>query len=126
MTRSNGLCGPFAILVGAFLLVEGLWGFFSPVVFGVLTTNTLHAVIHVALGVIGVWVGLKSGARNYCLYLGVLLVAVGALWFVPGVGSIITSLLNVNAAVAYLNLAVGAVALALAFTTRQHEAGPRA
>ncbi len=122
MTRSNGLCGPFAILVGAFLLVEGSWGFFSPVVFGVLTTNTLHAVIHVALGVIGLWVGLKSGARNYCLFLGVLLVAVGALWFVPGVRSIITSLLNVNAAVAYLNLAVGAVALALAFTARQQDA----
>lgn len=122
MTRSNGLCGPFAILVGAFLLVEGIWGFFSPVVFGVLTTNTLHAVIHVALGVIGLWVGLRSDARKYCLFLGVLLVAVGALWFVPGVGAIITSLLNVNVAVAYLNLAVGAVALALAFTARQQVA----
>jgi hypothetical protein len=108
--------------VGAFLLVEGLWGFFSPVVFGVLTTNTLHAVIHVALGVVGLWVGLRSGARTYCLWLGVLLVAAGALWFVPVVGSIITSLLNVNAAVAYLNLAVGAVALALAFTARQQVA----
>ena len=122
MNRSNGLCGPFALLVGAFLLVEGIWGFFSPVVFGIFTTNTLHAVIHVALGVIGLWVGLKSGARNYCLYLGVLLVAVGALWFVPGVGSIITSLLNVNAAVACLNLVVGAVALVLALTTRQQVA----
>lgn len=120
MTQSNGRCGPFAIIVGAFLLIEGLWGFFSPVVFGVLTTNTLHAVIHVVLGVIGLWVGVKSGARNYCLFLGVLLVAVGALWFVPGIGSIITSLLNVNAAVAYLNLVVGAVALVLALTTRQH------
>ncbi|MEO6076963.1 MAG: DUF4383 domain-containing protein [Dokdonella sp.] len=122
MTRSNGLCGPFAILVGAFLLIEGLWGFFSPVVFGVLTTNMLHAVIHVVLGITGVWVGLRSGARNYCLFLGVLLVAVGALWFVPGVGSIITSLLNVNAAVAYLNLVVGFVALALAFATRNQVA----
>lgn len=122
MTRSNGVCGPFAILVGAFLLVEGIWGFFSPVVFGVFTTNMLHAVIHVALGVIGLWVGLKSDARTYCLFLGVLLVAVGALWFVPGVGAIITSLLNVNVAVAYLNLAVGAVALVLAFIARQQVA----
>jgi len=121
MNRENGACGLFAILVGVFLLIEGVWGLFSPVVFGVFTTNTLHAVIHIALGVIGVWVGLKGGARKYCLFLGVLLVAVGALWFIPVVGSIITSLLNVNAAVAYLNLVVGAVALVLALAARREE-----
>ena len=116
MNRANGACGLFAMLVGAFLLVEGVWGLSSPIVFGVLTTNTLHAVIHITLGVIGVWVGLRTGARKFCLFLGALLVAVGALWFFPVAGSIITSLLNVNAAVAYLNLGVGAVALVLAFT----------
>ena len=119
MNRANGACGLFAMLVGAFLLVEGVWGLSSPIVFGVLTTNTLHAVIHITLGVIGVWVGLRTGARKFCLFLGALLVAVGALWFFPVAGSIITSLLNVNAAVAYLNLGVGAVALALAFTARR-------
>ncbi|MEO6223078.1 MAG: DUF4383 domain-containing protein [Vicinamibacterales bacterium] len=121
MNRENGACGVFAILVGAFLLIEGVWGLSSPVVFGVLATNLLHAVIHIALGAIGIWVGLKSGARKYCLFLGGLLVAVGALWFVPVVGPIITSLLNVNAAVAYLNLVVGAVALVLAFTARPEQ-----
>ncbi len=121
MNRTNGACGLFAILVGVFLLIEGVWGLSSPVVFGVLTTNTLHAVIHIALGVIGIWVGLKGGARKYCLFLGVLLLAVGTLWFIPVAGSIITSLLNVNAAVAYLNLVVGAVALVLAFTSRPEQ-----
>ncbi len=118
MNRENGACGYFAILVGAFLLIEGIWGLSSPVVFGVLTTNLLHAVIHIALGLIGIWVGLRTGARKFCLFLGVLLVVVGGLWFVPVAGPIITSLLNVNAAVAYLNLGVGAVALVLAYTAR--------
>lgn len=122
MNRANGACRLFAILVGAFLLIEGVWGLSSPVVFGVLTTNTLHAVIHISLGVIGVWVGLRTGARTFCLFLGVLLVAVGALWFIPVAGSIITSLLNVNAAVAYLNLGVGAAALVLAFLARPQTA----
>lgn len=121
MNRSDGACGAFALVVGAFLLVEGIWGLSSPVVFGVLTTNLLHAVIHIVLGVIGLWTGLRTGARRFCLFLGVLLVVVGALWFVPGVGSIITSLLNVNAAVAYLNLGVGALALVLALVP-QHRA----
>ena len=114
MNGTNGACKTFAVLVGAFLLVEGIWGLSSPVVFGVLTTNTLHAVIHIVLGAVGLWAGLKSGARQFCLFLGVLLVAVGALWFVPGVSALIRSLLNVNAAVAYLNLAVGAIAIVLA------------
>lgn len=122
MNRANGACGLFAILVGAFLLVEGIWGLSSPVVFGVLTTNTLHAVIHIALGVIGIWTGLKTGAKKYCLFLGALLVAVGVLWFVPVTGSIITSLLNVNAAVAYLNIGVGLAALVLALTARPQTA----
>ncbi len=121
MNRDNGACGLFAILAGAFLVIEGVWGLFSPVVFGVLTTNTLHAGIHIALGVVGVWVGLKGGAKKYCLFLGALLVVVGALWFVPGIGSIITLLLNVNAPVAYLNLVVGAVALVLALAARPQE-----
>lgn len=121
MNQENGACGLFALLVGAFLLVEGVWGLSNPDVFGMLATNTLHAVIHIALGVIGICAGLKSGARKYCLFLGVLLVAVGALWFIPVAGSILTSLLNVNAAVAYLNLVVGSVALVLAFAARTEQ-----
>ena len=124
MNRTDRACSVFALVVGAFLLVEGFWGLSSPVVFGVLTTNLLHAVIHIVLGLIGIWAGLRTGARRFCLFLGVLLVAVGALWFVPGVGSIITSLLNVNAAVAYLNLGTGALALVLALVPQQR--GPSA
>lgn len=114
MTRTTGACGVFAIVVGCFLLVEGIWGLGSPVVFGVLATNTLHAAIHIVLGVIGIFCGLRGGARRYCLFLGILLLVVGVLWFVPGAGDLVRSLLNANQAVAVLNLVVGAVALALA------------
>ncbi|MBA2706269.1 MAG: DUF4383 domain-containing protein, partial [Gemmatimonadaceae bacterium] len=91
------------------------WGLFSPVVFGVLTTNTLHAIIHIGLGVTGIWTGMKGGSRQFCIFLGGLLLAVGVLRFVPGVGELIVSILNVNAAVAYLNIVVGIVALLVGF-----------
>ena len=113
MARTNNACGLFAILVGVFLLVEGIWGLSSPVVFGVLSTNTLHAIIHIVLGVIGIGTGLRGGARRYCMFLGILLLAVGGLWFVPGASKLVVSLFNVNFAVAVLNIVVGAVALAL-------------
>ncbi|MBA2744169.1 MAG: DUF4383 domain-containing protein [Chthoniobacterales bacterium] len=104
----------FALLVGAFLLIEGVWGLTSPVVFGVLTTNTLHAIIHIVLGIVGIAAGWQRRARGFCIFLGILLLAVGVLRFVPGVDEIIIGILNVNVAVACVNIAVGAVALLLA------------
>lgn len=106
----------FATLLGVFLLIEGIWGLFSPVVFGVLTTNTLHAVIHIALGIVGILAARGGNARPYLIGVGGLLLLVGVLRFVPGASDLVVSLLNVNVAVAYLNIAVGVVSLLIAFT----------
>jgi len=122
MNRENGISGPYAIIIGIFLLIEGMWGEFSDVVFGVLTTNRTHATIHILLGLVGIWTGLKGGARGFCIFLGVLLIAVGVLRFVPGVGDLIVSLLNVNRAVAYFNIVVGVVSLVVAFVSRRSRA----
>lgn len=116
MNRTS--CGMFALIVGVFLLVEGIWGEFSDVVFGVLTTNRLHATIHIVLGIVGIWTGMKGGAREFCIFLGALLLAVGVFRFVPVVGDLMVSLLNVNQAVAIFNIVVGIVSLLIAFTSR--------
>ncbi len=105
----------FAIFVGALLLIEGVWGLTSPVVYGIFTTNTTHAIIHILLGIVGIATGWMGRARGFCIFLGVLLLAVGALWFVPGPRELIVSLLNVNRAVALLNIVLGAVSLIVAF-----------
>ena len=102
------------MIIGAFLLVEGIWGLFSPVVFGVLTTNIVHASIHIVLGAVGLWTGLKGGSRGFCMFLGVLLIAVGILRFIPVVGDLLVSILNVNPAVAYFNIAVGIISVLVA------------
>ncbi len=117
MNKTQGAAAPFALVVGAFLIVEGIWGMFSPVVFGVLTTNRLHATIHIVLGLLGVYVAMVKGARTWCTLVGILIVVVGVLRFVPGVGDIIVAILNVNEAVAILNIVVGAAALIVARTS---------
>jgi len=109
------ISGIFAVLIGVFLLIEGIWGEFSDVVFSVLTTNRIHATIHILLGIIGIYTGLKGGSRGFLTFLGILLTAVGVLRFVPGIGDLIVSILNVNPAVAYFNIAVGIVSLIIAF-----------
>ena len=116
---NKSLADRFAILIGLFLLMEGIWELFSPVVFVVLTGNVLHGVIHIVLGLIGISLGWKARARGFCIFLGLLLLVVGGLWFVPGPKELITQLLNVNQAVALLNLTVGAIALVLGLTKKQ-------
>lgn len=103
----------FALGVGLLLAVEGVWGLFSPVVFGVLSTNLTHALIHLSLAAFGIWASFNHHARGFSLFLGWLLLAVGVLRFVPVLGGLIVSLLNVNPAVAMVNVIVGSAALML-------------
>ena len=107
----------FARILGIFLLIEGVWGLFSPVVFGVFTTNMLHAVIHIVLGITGIVLSRRPGAREYLLGVGGLLALVGVLYFVPGVTGLIISLLNVNFAVACFNIVVGLASIVMALST---------
>lgn len=111
-----------AMLLGAFLLVEGIWGLFSPVVFGVLTTNKLHAVIHILLGAAAFLAARSGWVRKYLMFVGALLVVVGIMKFLPVGSDIVTSLLNVNVAVAWFNIIVGAVLLIVAMTDKSARA----
>jgi uncharacterized membrane protein len=103
-----------ATILGVFLLIEGVWGMFSPVVFGVLTTNVAHAVIHILLGIAGIVMGRGDMARGYLMSVGGLLLLVGILFFVPIASEIILSILNVNVAVAWVNIIVGVICIAVA------------
>lgn len=116
--NKEGMSSTFATILGAFLLVEGIWGMFSPVVFVVLSTNWLHASIHIILGLVGIYVGMKGGAKGFLTFVGVLLIVVGVLRFVPGVNDFVVSLLNVNYPVAYFNIAVGIISIIVARTSR--------
>ena len=108
----------FALVLGAFLIVQGVWELFSPVVFGVLTSNTLHGIIHIALGAVGVWLGWKGGGRGWAIFLGLLLIVVGLLYYIPGAHDLVVSLFNLNQAVAIVNFILGAISLLVAFTSK--------
>lgn len=114
---TSNAASSFALIVGIFLLMEGVWGLLSPLVFGILTTNLPHAVIQIALGFAGVWVAMKPGARGYSLLVGWLLLAVGVLRFIPSADELVVDLLNVNPAVAILNIVVGVAGLYSGFVS---------
>jgi len=107
----------FAIVLGILLIIEGFIGLFNPMVFGILSTNVLHALIHLFLGFTGLYIGLRNHARKFSLYIGILLLAVAILYFIPATNTVIVDLLNVNNAVAYLNTGVGLLAILFALLT---------
>ena len=119
MKQSTSLINGFSIIVGAFLLIIGIWGLSSDVVFGILTTNQNHAIIHIILGVLGIAFGIRQTARPYCIFLGVLLIAVGILRFIDGAGDLIVNVLNVNENAAYLNIVIGIAALASTYRSTE-------
>jgi hypothetical protein len=119
MKQTNSLAVNYTKILSTFLLIEGIWGLFSNVVFGVLTTNIAHAIIHIILGIIGL--GARRDPRVYCLFVGLLLLIVGILRFVPVVGELVKELLNVNKAVAYFNVIVGLLTLIMSSLAKKTE-----
>jgi hypothetical protein len=115
-----------ATILGLFLLIEGIWGLFSPVVFGVLTTNTVHAIIHIVLGILGLFSRPMAFVGTYLVGVGTLLALVGILYFVPGASDLIVSILNVNGAVAWLNIIVGVACVGIVLSAERNAPAPRA
>lgn len=114
MNKTQGIAAPFALLAGAFYLTDGIWGFFSPVTFGVLSTNLLHTIIHTAMGVLGIYAARTTFARLWCLGVGLIVLPVGLLYFLPAVNGLLVTLFNLNHAVAILNIVLGIIALGVA------------
>ena len=116
----------YATVVGAVLTIAGIIGFFysssfgSPGevddVFGILSVNGWHNVVHLATGALGL---LAAGyaARTYALGLGLVYVVV-ALWgFIIGSGDSILGIVPVNTEDNFLHLILGLTGLAAGAAT---------
>src|ERR1051326_181244 len=91
----------FAFLIGLLLLIEGIWELFSPVVFGVLTSNPLHGLVHLLFAVVAIWAGRGGHARVFLVFFGLFAIALAALWYFPRTNTLMVRLLNMNRPVAY-------------------------
>ena len=119
--KSGSLINNYVLLLGIFMLAEGIWGLFSDVVFGFMTTNTTHAVIHIALGITGIILSVLHKAYLYCILTGALLVVVGLLYMIPATKSLTVQLLNLNGFVAVFNVVAGLIALLVAYVGKRYD-----
>jgi Domain of unknown function (DUF4383) len=116
----------YALVVGATLVVAGIIGFFysadfgSPGevddIFGILSVNAWHNIVHVATGLLGLAVA-GYAARTYALGLGVVYLVVAVWGFILGSGESILGFIPINAEDNVLHLALGLLGLAAGAAT---------
>ena len=116
----------YATLVGAVLTIAGIIGFFysssfgSPGdvddVFGILSVNGWHNVVHLVTGLLGL-AAAGYAARQYALSLGVVYIAVAIWGFIIGSGDSILSIVPVNTEDNILHLLLGLTGLAAGAAT---------
>jgi len=129
----------YAVVIGAVLVLAGIIGFFynstftsdksvHDDVFGILSVNGWHNVVHLATGLLGLVMARSlTTARQYALLLGVVYIAVAIWGFIIGSGDSILSIVPVNTEDNILHLLIGAAGLgayaaSAAQTTAAHPA----
>ena len=116
----------YATLIGGTLVVGGIIGFFysssfgSPGtvddVFGVLSVNGWHNLVHILTGALGLLLA-GYAARQYALGLGVVYLAITIWGFILGSGSAILDIVPVNTEDNFLHLILGLLGIAAGLAT---------
>lgn len=116
----------YATVVGAILVIAGIIGFFysasfgSPgkvdEVFGILSVNAWHNIVHIVTGAIGLLVA-GYAAREYSLTLGIVYLIVAVWGFIIGSGDSILGFIPVNTEDNFLHLILGVLGIGAAMAT---------
>ena len=126
----------YALIVGAVLVLAGIVGFFynseftsntavHDDVFGILSVNGWHNVVHIATGALGL-LAVGYAARAYAFGLGIVYIAVAIWGFVlTGGNPSILDVVPVNTADNFLHLALGVLGVLAGLATPAVEPGAR-
>jgi hypothetical protein len=116
----------YATVVGAVLVIAGIIGFFysasfgSPGevddVFGILSVNAWHNIVHILTGALGLLLA-GYAAREYALGLGLVYLVVAVWGFVIGSGDSILGFIPVNTEDNFLHLVLGLLGIAAGLAT---------
>ena len=130
MNETSSPARLYAGLVGAVLVVAGIIGFFynsefttdeaiHDDVFGILSVNGWHNVVHIATGGLGVlaFLGGARSSRTYALGIGVVYIAVAVWGFIIGSGDSILSVVPINTEDSVLHLILGVLGIGAGLTS---------
>ena len=112
----------YGMVIGAVLVLLGLVGFVNNPVLGIFGVNLAQNLLHLVGGALILWLASKGSARPTNMWVGVIALVVGVLWFVPftgGVGGLLEQIFNINASISYLHVAVGIVSLGVYYAVKE-------
>ncbi len=109
----------YAMVIGAVLVLLGLVGFVNAPILGIFGVNLAQNLLHLVGGALVLWLAMKGSAKPTNMWVGVIALVVGVLWFVPGAGGLLDSIFAINAAISYLHVAVGVVSLGVAYGVKE-------
>lgn len=111
----NLLVKPLTGILGLVLTLAGIAGFFVPGMLLIFEVDTLHNIVHLASGLIGLFAfnSSQSASRMFLVLFGLVYAAVTVIGFL--MGGDIFGLFMVNMADNYLHLAIAAVCLIVGF-----------
>jgi hypothetical protein len=114
----------FALVIGLLFLVLGIFGFVPSLtteggeyLFGIFAVDAVHNLVYILIGALGVAAYYWDRARLYCQVLGVFMLLIGIMGFIPALvfEEKLLGIFAVNLADNVLHLVVGAVAAYLGF-----------
>ena len=117
----------FALVVGIVFLVAGVLGFVPGItidheyLLGIFAVDTVHNLINLVIGVLGIAAYFWDQTRLYCQGLGIVCLVIGILGFIPALvlgNGMLLGLFHVNLADNVVYLIVGLVAAYLGFAPR--------
>ncbi len=107
----------YAVVIGLVLTIVGIFGFVHPAAMMGMQFSTIHNVIHLATGLLGLAAGLgggEKGGRGYAKVFGLVYTLVAILGF-AGVPASLVSMLNLNLTYNLIHLGVGLLGLLAGF-----------
>ncbi len=112
------LVKPLTWILGIVLLLVGVAGFVTGSPLIIFEVNTVHNVVHLLSGVVGLWAASSGHAysRMYLIIFGLVYGLVTVLGFTTGA---VLSLFTVNMADNYLHLAIAAVCLVVGLGSKK-------
>jgi hypothetical protein len=124
----------YATLVGGVLVIAGIIGFFYSSsfgapgdvddVFGILSVNGWHNLVHIVTGGLGLLLA-GYAARQYALGLGVVYILIAIWGFIIGSGDNILGFIPVNTEDNFLHLILGLLGVAAGLATPAEETARR-
>ncbi|MBI1935564.1 DUF4383 domain-containing protein [Candidatus Woesearchaeota archaeon] len=109
----------YAMVIGVVLVLLGLVGFFQVPILGIFGVNLAQNILHLVGGALILWLASKGSAKPTNMWVGIIALVVGVLWFIPGASGLLASIFAINAEISYLHIAVGVVSLGVAYGVKE-------